>query len=131
MNGNTAPTISVAPADHRIVGWLVSYGLEPRGASFELRSGRLLITRTNGSKRDTVTIADPALSSPHAAILADGGQRTLTIQDIFSESGTFITRSGSSEEVRVSGPMELRHGDWIRIGTTVRLQVCLIHGSGR
>ncbi len=116
-----------ATTPEQLMGWLVSYGLDERGVSFELRTGRSFVTADRAASGRTVTIADRTVSSPHAAILVSREQPVL-LQDVFSEQGTFLMRSGAGDEVRVTGPVELGHGDWVRFGKTVRFQVCLVNG---
>ncbi|NMC62066.1 MAG: FHA domain-containing protein [SAR324 cluster bacterium] len=122
----------------RLVGWLVSYGLDSNGIAFELRSGRIFVSSgpllpagQNGNNGNTqngcIIINDESISSLHLAINATASHQ-LFIQDIFSEHGTFLKRSGESEEKKITGVCEIRHGDWIRIGEKNRFQVCLIHG---
>ncbi len=115
--------------DNRLVGWLVSYGIDARGAAFELRAGRTLITAGKSDGAHTITVSDETVSTPHAAINAVVRDNVVLVQDIFSECGTFITRSGERDEVPVEGPVVLHHGDWLHIGETVRFQVCLIDGG--
>jgi hypothetical protein len=115
--------------NNRLLGWLVSYGLDAQGASFEIRAGRsLLTTRPLGDSREIV-VAEESISAPHAALNAVSRDDIVLIQDIFSDYGTFITRSGEREENPVEGAVVLHHGDWIRFGETVRFQVCLIDGG--
>ncbi|MFM1847660.1 MAG: Inner rane component of cytoplasmic domain [Pseudomonadota bacterium] len=115
--------------DNRLLGWLVSYGLDQRGAAFEIRAGRTIITAGPAQGTHTISVQDETISSPHAAINAVSRDHVVLLQDIFSEFGTFITRSGERDESPVEGPVVLRHGDWVHIGETVRFQVCLIDGG--
>ncbi|MBX7138894.1 MAG: hypothetical protein K1X83_13040 [Oligoflexia bacterium] len=114
----------------RLIGWLISYDLDALGKAYEIRAGRTLITSGNGDGRRTITISSSDLSAPHLAMNASA-KHTLQVQDIFSEAGSFITRNGSSEEQPLSGPAEIKHGDWLRIGTKARFQLCLIDGPAR
>lgn len=115
--------------DNRLLGWLVSYGLDAQGAAFEIRAGRSLLTaRSLGDKRE-ILVAEETISAPHAAINAISRDDVVLLQDIFSDYGTFISRAGQREESPVEGAVVLHHGDWIRVGETVRFQVCLIDGG--
>jgi hypothetical protein len=114
--------------DNVLVGWLVSYALDPYGAVFELRSGRTFVGADGGVSDRSIELDDSTISSPHLALNASPEHKVM-IQDIFSDFGTFIKRSNTNEEVRVSGPMSIQHGDWIRIGGNVRVQVCLLDGA--
>lgn len=115
--------------ENRLVGWLVSYGLDAQGAAFEIRAGRTMITAGKSDGVHTISVLDETVSTPHAAINAVVRDQVVLVQDIFSECGTFITRSGERDEVPVEGPVVLNHGDWLHIGETVRFQVCLIDGG--
>lgn len=122
----------------RIVGWLVSYGLDSNGAAFELRTGRTFLSSTtllpagqNGNVPEEtqrcIIVKEDGVSSLHLALLATADHK-LFIQDIFSEHGTFITKADADEETRLSGTVNAVHGDWIRVGEKIRFQVCLIDG---
>ena len=115
--------------DNRLMGWLVSYGLDQRGAAFEIRAGRTIITAGARDGAHTISVRDETISTPHAAINAVARDHVVLLQDIFSEFGTFITRRGERDEIPVEGPMVLHHGDWVHLGETVRFQVCLIDGG--
>jgi len=114
--------------EKKLIGWLVSFGLDDAGKYFELRSGRTLISAKNGNDTNTITLAETSVSAPHMALSASSSHKLL-IQDIFSRHGTFITRSDEEEETRLNGPTPVEHGDWIRIGQNTRFQVCLIDGT--
>ena len=114
----------------RLVGWLVSYGLNDQGVAYEVRSGRTFLGSQDDAGSSTIVIAESSIDSPHLAIKANQKHRVL-VQDIFSRSGTFIQRGDSDQEERLEVPTELRHGDWIRIGSSTRFQFCLIQISGR
>lgn len=115
---------------NHLVGWLVSYALEEQGKSYPLHTGRSLIgTEEEGNARQII-LEDDSLSSPHSALRATK-KHTLQVQDIFSGSGTYLQRGDSQEEMVVTGPIEVEHGDWLRFGENSRFQVCLIDGPGR
>lgn len=114
----------------RLVGWLISFGLSDRGMAYEIRSGRTFLGSNEGLTDDAIVVTEATIDSPHLAIKASQKHR-VHIQDVFSRSGSFIRRSDSDQETRLEGPTELEHGDWIRIGNSVRFQVCLIPAIGR
>ncbi len=114
---------------NRLVGWLVSYEMDKMGKAFEIRAGRTLISAENGKGR-FITVADTQLSSPHMAISASQKHRVL-VQDIFSDDGSFLTRSDADKESPINSPIEVGHGDWIRVGAKTRFQVCLIDMPAR
>jgi hypothetical protein len=114
----------------RLVGWLVSYGLNDQGVAYEVRSGRTFLGSQDDTDHSTIVVDESSIDSPHLAIKANQKHRVL-VQDVFSRSGTFIQRGDSDQEERLEGPTELGHGDWIRIGSSTRFQFCLIQVSGR
>jgi hypothetical protein len=125
MTSLDSETNSGERSSARLVGWLVSYGIDSLGAAYEIRAGRLLISSAPASDLRTISVADDSVSSPHLAVNATAKHQVL-IQDIFSEHGTYIRKLGAEKEQRVTGPTPLHHGDWLRIGDTMRFQVCLI-----
>jgi len=114
----------------RLVGWLVSYQMDEMGKAFEIRAGRTLISSENGGKARTITLEASGVSSPHLALSASQ-KHTIMVQDIFSDQGSFLKKASSDDEKRISGPIQLEHGDWVRIGEKSRFQLCLIEGSAR
>lgn len=115
---------------NRLVGWLVSYQLEDLGKAYEIRVGRTLIGGKGSGNGRMIALDTRDVSSPHVAMNASPKHR-LMAQDVFSESGSFVARADSGDERPLSGPTELKHGDWLRIGTSMRFQVCLIEGVSR
>lgn len=114
----------------RLIGWLVSYGLDKRGFNFEIRSGRTFISPEESDGLRTLALTDKSLSKVHIVLNADN-QHNLLAQDIFSESGSYLTRNGQNSEEQIEGPVSLSHGDWLRVGDKTRFQVCLIDGPSR
>ena len=114
----------------RLVGWLISYGLNDQGVAYEVRSGRTFLGSQDDTGNPTIVVAESSIDTPHLAIKANQKHRVL-VQDVFSRSGTFIQRGDSDQEERLEGPIELGHGDWLRIGSSTRFQFCLIQVSGR
>ncbi|MBN8548593.1 MAG: FHA domain-containing protein [Deltaproteobacteria bacterium] len=116
--------------ENRLVGWLISYEMDSKGKSFEIRAGRSLLSSDNGQDKRIITVREQSISAPHVALSASPRHKVM-VQDIFSEFGTFLTKGASGKEQEVQGPTELEHGDWLRIGDKTRLQVCLIDGPRR
>ncbi len=114
----------------RLIGWLVSYQNDEMGESHEIRSGRTLISSKNGLDGKVIEINEQSIAAPHSAMSASQ-QHQLVLQDIFSPSGTFLQRSSDKEEQKVDGPIEVHHGDWIRVGEETKFQVCLIDAPHR
>lgn len=128
---NTARRIdteTTPAASSRLIGWLVSYALDKRGAAFEIRSGRTFVGTHHLNDERVITLNEESINSAHLVLNASARHRVM-IQDIFSDNGTYLRRASDGAEEEIQGPIELRHGDWIRIGKKTRLQVCLIDAS--
>ena len=127
---NTNASKGGAARENRLVGWLVSYEMDNKGKSFEIRAGRSLMSSENSQDKRVITVRENSVSAPHVALSASPRHKVM-VQDIFSEFGTYLTKASSGKELEVQGPTELEHGDWLRIGDKTRLQVCLIDGPRR
>lgn len=119
-----------APAPDRLVGWLVSYAMDEMGFTYEIRAGRSFIVQRTCVEGRQLNVDDESVSSPHLVLKASSKHRVM-VQDIFSDHGSYITRGDSDKEQAISGPTEVKHGDWIRVGKESRFQVCLIDGQAR
>lgn len=97
----------------RLFGWLVSFE-SPDGRAIELREGKFFVTATSIRGTDLV-VEDPSISTPHAlmSVSADNG---LMIQDLMSDRGIFVRSGDRGQYQREDGPIEVRHGDWVRFG---------------
>lgn len=93
----------------KIVGWLVSYTLDPLGVDFKLYEGRNIIGRDIDCN---ITINDNMVSSKHAVLLFRAGKYSIT--DSQSSHGTFV----NGEDIELE-PRYLKDGDVIKIGQTV------------
>jgi pSer/pThr/pTyr-binding forkhead associated (FHA) protein len=113
----------------RLIGWLVSYAMDEMGKAFEIRSGRTLISAGDG-KGPVIRLESKGISNPHLAMKGTT-DHSLVAQDIFSEHGSYLSRSNNKGEEAIEGPVELQHGDWIRVGPDTRFQLCLIEGARR
>lgn len=123
-----APRVLKAKTDGRLIGWLIAYRSDYRGAPIEIREGRFFI---GGAKlRDTdLVFADDSLSVPHCLVKAES-RDGLVIQDLMSEHGTFVKRSGTSSYEAITMPTVIEHGDWIKFGD-YELMACVIPADGR
>ncbi len=92
----------------KLVGFLVSYTLNPSGQAFEIREGRHVLGSSNNA---TIAISgDTAISSEHAILLYRSSQ--FILQDNLSTNGTLV----DGEEI--IGQVVLQHGSLIKIGET-------------
>lgn len=111
----------------RLIGWLVSYELDESGFSYKITTGKTFIAKDDTADVRTLAINDDTINSPHLVLKATD-QHTIFALDIFSDNGSFLQR-GNEQERPISGPVKLKHGDWIRVGDNTRFQVCLIDGQ--
>jgi len=125
-----AESYETTQSENRLVGWLVSYGLDDLGVAYEIRSGRSFISNKDPGPMRTMMVVDSSISTPHLALKANPRHKVM-VQDIFSEHGSFITRADAGKEYPITGPTEIKHGDWLRVGQNVRFQVCIIDGPSR
>ncbi|MDR0834569.1 MAG: FHA domain-containing protein [Candidatus Symbiothrix sp.] len=92
----------------RLVGWLVTYTLDPMGVDFKLYEGRNII----GHDADcNITVDDNVMSGKHAILLFRADRYSLT--DSQSSNGTFV----NDEDIDLE-PRYLNDGDVIRMGKT-------------
>lgn len=96
-------TLSFEMSREDILGFL--YEVDLPDQRLYLREGELTIGA--GEKNDLV-IDKPAVSWNHALIIARPGR--IRIQDSASTNGTFVN------DIRLTRPRDLRHGDVIRFG---------------
>ena len=92
----------------KLVGWLVSFTIDPNGADFKLFEGRNSIGSDMGC--DIHIPNDSAISSKHLTILYRMGH--FKFKDELSTNGTFINDVFEEEG-------NLKDGDMIRVGDTI------------
>lgn len=95
--------------ERKLVGWLVSYTLNPLGVDYRIYEGRNIIGRDADCN---ITVADGSVSAKHAVLLYRVGKFSLTDQQ--SSHGTFV--NGVDIELE---PHYLQDGDAIKIGKTI------------
>jgi hypothetical protein len=96
-------------SNRRLVGWLVTYSIDPLGIDYKIYEGRNVI----GHDVDcNITVNDKIMSGKHAVILFRADD--YVIQDQLSANGTFV----NDEDIKYT-PTELQDGDIIKMGKTV------------
>ena len=98
-------------AASRLVGWLVTYSLDPNGTDFRLYEGRNIIGKDISCG---VCINDKKVSSQHAILLYRNEK--FRIKDKLSTNGTIVNGEDIDDESVV-----LNDGDVIQIGETMLL----------
>jgi len=76
----------------------------------EILAGETVIGRNS---ENNIVLADVSTSRHHAQLTLDAAQKQLTLRDLDSANGTYVNRQ------RISGQVELRPNDIIRIGQAV------------
>jgi hypothetical protein len=109
----------------KLVGFLITYQVDPLGEYIELREGRLLVSRTGGASDNCLVIADPSVSPMHA-IMRISSDGTILILDQLSEHGTRIKRRASGKEETLLGDKStLEHEDVVIFGECA-YHVCIL-----
>jgi hypothetical protein len=93
----------------RLVGWLVTYSLDPSGNDYKVYEGRNVIGR---DIECNITVNDKLMSAKHATILFRGNK--YIIKDELSTHGTFVNGEDSGVE-----PVELHDSDVVKMGETL------------
>jgi hypothetical protein len=103
--------IESAPrSTRRIVGWIISYSLDPMGVDYRIFEGTNTIGRDS---KNTIPITkDPTISGEHVIILYRNGK--FKIKDKMTANGTFL----NDVELEVEEAYDLGDGDVIRVGNT-------------
>jgi pSer/pThr/pTyr-binding forkhead associated (FHA) protein len=89
----------------KLVGWLVSYDIDPAGIDYRLYEGKTKIGRGNHCN---IIVNDSTVSEEHALLLYK--DEKFILQDELSANGTFV--NGNQIEERVL----LEDGDEITLG---------------
>lgn len=90
----------------KLVGWLVSFDLNPAGLDYRLYEGRYKIGRSN---LNDIVIDDQSVSDEHAILLYRDG--SFIIQDQLSTNGTFINDKQLENRVELNDSDEIRFGN--------------------
>ncbi|MEM0997229.1 MAG: FHA domain-containing protein [Bacteroidota bacterium] len=97
-------------SSRKIVGWLISYTLDPMGIDYRIYEGNNALGRTAGNNISIPN--DPSISGKHATILFKKGR--FFVRDEMAANGTFI----NNEELEIGQPQEIKDGDKLRLGKT-------------
>ncbi len=114
--GSTASIDSSPRASRRIVGWILSYSLDPMGVDYRIYEGNNSIGREPGN---SITITkDTTISAKHATILYKKGK--FYIKDEMAANGTFV----NDIELEIEKAYSLNDGDVIRVAKTTFIFKC-------
>jgi len=96
-----------APGRKRLLGWLVSFDVDPSGADYPIRAGQRLYI--GASSKCDIKLEDETVSSIHAIVVArDDG---VFIKDELSTNGTYVNGRRIQEATRLSNYDQLRIGN--------------------
>lgn len=99
---------------NKLLGWFVSYQNNNHGTYYEIREGRAFFGGGTIQGERLISLNSKQFQTVHAVLQASPAAGVM-IQDVFSTSGTFVSRGGSSDEQPVTSPTELGHGDWVQL----------------
>ena len=110
-----------------LIGWFVNFE-SGFGDATEIRAGRFFVGSERVKSTDLVIDHD-TISAPHCLISAsrEGGMR---VQDLMSEQGTYVKKSGKKNYVQPTEAVELEHGDYVKLGE-YEVMVCIIPAAGK
>jgi hypothetical protein len=110
---NRDASAAAAAAGNKILrGFLVSFQANAQGEFWPLHGGRVAVGRANAGETVDVSLADPTISSRHAALLVDNVSGVISVEDTGSTNGTYV----NDEHLGFNGRRELRDGDRVRFG---------------
>ena len=98
-------------ATRKIVGWLISYTLDPMGVDYRIYEGSNTIGKNPGNKINITK--DVTISDLHVNILYKQGK--FLIKDKMATNGTFL----NEEELEVEQAYQMVDGNVLRLGNTV------------
>lgn len=102
---------SAPRSTRRIVGWIISYTLDPMGVDYRIYEGTNTIGR---DAKNTITLTlDPTISGEHVTILYRNGK--FKIKDKMTANGTYL----NGQELEVEEAYNLNDGDEVKLGGTV------------
>lgn len=95
------------PREYRkLVGWLVTYDIDPKGVDYRLYEGKNPI----GSRPEhSITVVEPTISGIHATILFRNGK--FRIKDEFSTAGTYVNNKEVEEDIKIHDGDEIKLGN--------------------
>ena len=110
-DGDDAGTKEAPRAARKIVGWIISYTIDPMGVDYRIFEGNNLIGRD--SSNSIILSKESTISSRHATILYKSGK--FWVKDEMSANGSFL----NSEEMEIQKAYEMKDNDELRLGNTV------------
>lgn len=102
-------------AGRKLIGWLVTFDLNPNGTDYRLYEGKNLI---GSSPNCDIIITAPSVSKKHCTILFRHIDNRLILKDELSTNGTFVN------DVLIDDNITLKNDDNIKVGNiTLKLKL--------
>jgi hypothetical protein len=98
-------------AARKIVGWIISYTIDPFGVDYRIFEGNNLIGRDPSNS--IILANESTISSKHATLLYRAGK--FWIKDEMSANGSFL----NGQEMEIQKAYELKDNDVLRLGNTI------------
>jgi hypothetical protein len=109
--GDGSKPVAEPRAARKIVGWIISYTIDPMGVDYRIFEGNNTIGR---DPSNTIKLLkDSTISSRHATILFKSGK--FWVKDEMSANGSFL----NGEEMEIQKAYQLNDKDELRLGDTV------------
>ena len=110
-DGSGDVTAAQPRAQRKIVGWLVSFTLDPMGVDYRIYEGSNSVGKDT---KNTITItSDHTISGEHVNILFRRDQ--FHIKDKMTTNGTFL----NGDDMEVEKAYSMKDGDEVKMGDTV------------
>lgn len=110
---NNSQSFVTQNATRKLIGWLVTYDINPNGTDYRIFEGR---TRLGKRNTNDIIINHPGISDEHAIMLFRDGK--IVIQDNLSTNGTFVNGEMIDEKTTI------KNDDIIKLGNlTLKLKV--------
>jgi hypothetical protein len=98
-------------AARKIVGWIISYTIDPFGVDYRIFEGNNTIGREPSNS--IILAKESTISSKHATLLYRAGK--FWIKDEMSANGSFL----NDQEMEIQKAYELKDNDVFRLGNTI------------
>lgn len=96
----------------KLVGFLITYELDPAGTFYPLYGGHTLVGRKDAAPGLDIAIEHPTVSSNHAAFHFDTNKHLAQVEDLQSANGTLLNDTAIAGQ----GRREVRDADRLRLG---------------
>lgn len=92
---------------NKLIGWLVSFDINPEGTDYKLYDGKLKIGKAQSNQ---IVLDDKEVSDEHVLIFCRDGK--ILLQDELSAGGTFVNGK------KIDSRIQLKDNDELKVGKT-------------